>query len=162
MRRPLFSNATELCVGNDGRRKQPLPAHPPPLRFLLSNAGMDAPVSCWDRGKGGVDAGAWCLSLLATRVARVVVRPKNHIRTKDRHQAPTLPHHPPPVPTDGVQHVERFPDSVVNIYPIGHFQKQRLTPAPSIWCRGESRKLHRSSQDASWVLWSVLRDQIVS
>ena len=54
--------------------------------------------SCRDRERCGVDVGALCLS--SSGCDHLASRNQNEsYGEEDRHKAPTLPHHPPPVPT---------------------------------------------------------------
>src|SRR5216683_2800532 len=67
-------------------------AHDPMRSSTVIRRGADplpvrccGPGSCRDKGRGGVDEGAWCLSWLGCDL----VAPRSH---QDKHQAPTLPH----------------------------------------------------------------------
>ena len=75
---------------------------------------LAALASCRDRGRMSGGAGALCLSS-SQNDALDFMAPTDRTRTRDRHKAPTSPHHPPPVPTDGNRRVARYIKTVFSV-----------------------------------------------
>src|SRR5258708_30487873 len=74
-------------------------------------SGKVRPASCRDKGRGGVDEGAWCLSSWGgDRLASP--NPDHSSCHQDKHKAPTLLHVRPLSLQDGGRHSQSFPDSV--------------------------------------------------
>ena len=78
-------------------------------------------MSCRDRGKGGADAGALCLSSLGARhlawPAQTLTASQGH---QDKHKAPALPRIHPLSLQDGSRWCLSFPHSVVKDHQVGN------------------------------------------
>src|SRR6266446_5879427 len=75
--------------------------------MVPTESGNVRPASCRDKGRGGVDEGAWCLSSLGCDhlASRNPNESKSH---QDKHQAPTLPHIRPLSLQDGDTRIPEF------------------------------------------------------
>ncbi len=100
---------------------------------------LAAPLSCRDKGLGGVDAGALCLSSSGSRnLAEPHETPTKSCCRQDKHKAPAHPHIRPLSLQDGGT---SFPDLVVNIHQDGddlfrhgciRVSNITTTPAPTL------------------------------
>src|SRR6266446_8560041 len=75
--------------------------------MVPTESGNVCPASCRDKGRGGVDEGAWCLSWLG--YDHLASRNPNAWKSHhDKHQAPTLPHIRPLSLQDGDPRLPEF------------------------------------------------------
>src|SRR5258706_33823 len=106
----------------------------PPLYSSSNKLAWALYSRCRDRGRGGVDEGAWCLSSLGCDL----VAPRSpHWLALPQGQAPG-PHpspHPPPVPTGRVTHIilcGRQHSSGNSLYlPLRRLQRLQRHPPPN-------------------------------
>src|SRR5260221_6728831 len=79
--------------------------------MVPTESGKVRPASCRDKGRSGVDEGAWCLSWWGgDRLASP--NPDHSSCQQDKHQAPTRLHVHPLSLQDGGRPSQSFPDSV--------------------------------------------------